>query len=73
MILTAPITSASKERSFLKLKLIKTFMHSVVKQDRLKDLLTLGCGKDIRDQIDLEKLVDRSAELPKTRRIIRVE
>ena len=55
LILTAPITSASSESSFPKLKLIKTFLRSVMKQDGLKDLLILGCEKDMTESIDLEK------------------
>jgi hypothetical protein len=46
LILTAPITSASSERSFSKLKLIKTVMLLVMNQDRLKDFMTLGSEKD---------------------------
>lgn len=72
MILTAPITSASSERSFSKLKLIKTVMRSVMSQDRLKDFMTLGSEKDLTDSIDLNVTVDRWAKLPKTRRIISV-
>ena len=72
LILTAPIT-ASSERSFSKLKLVKTVMRSVMKQERLKDFMTLGCERDLTDSINLDKLVDRWAELPKTRRIISVE
>jgi hypothetical protein len=41
-MLTAPITSASSERSFSKLKLIKIVMRSVMNQDRLKDFMALG-------------------------------
>ena len=29
-------------------------MHSVMKQDRLKDLLILGCEEDMTNSIDLE-------------------
>ena len=73
LILTASITSASGERSFSKLKLVKTVMRSVMKQERLKDFMTLGCETDLTDSISLDKRVDRWAELPKTRRIISVE
>ena len=41
LLLTAPITSASSERSFSKLKLIKTAIRSVMKERRLKDVITL--------------------------------
>ena len=65
LILTATITSASSERSFSKLKLIKTVMRSLMKQERLKDFMTLGCERDLTDSINLDKLVDRWAKLPK--------
>lgn len=72
LLLTAPITSSSSERSFSKLKLIKTAILSVMKKRRLKDLIILGCEKDLTDTIDLEAVVDRWAKLPKTRRLISV-
>ena len=72
LLLTAPITSASSERSFSKLKLIKTAIRSVMKERRLKDVITLGCEKDLTDTIDLETVVDRLAKQPKTQRLIRV-
>ena len=46
LIQTAPITSAASERSFSKLKLIKTMMRSVMNQDRLNDFLILSSEKD---------------------------
>jgi hypothetical protein len=52
------ITSASSERSFSKLKVIKTVMRSVMNQDRLKDFMTLGSEKDLNDSIDLNVMVD---------------
>ena len=73
LLLTAPITSASSERSFSKLKSIKTAIRSVMKERRLKDVITLGCEKDLTDTIDLEKVVDRWAKQPKTQRLIHVK
>jgi hypothetical protein len=71
-ILTAPITSASSERSFSKLKLIKTVMRSLMNQDRLKDFMTLGSKKDLTDSIDLNVIVDCWVKISKTWRIISV-
>ena len=68
-----PITSASSERSFSKLKLIKTAIRSVMKERRLKDLITLGCEKDLKDTIDLNTVVDCWAKQPETQRLIRVK
>ena len=52
---------------------IKTVMRSVMNQDRsrLNDLI-LSSEKDLSDSIDLEQIVCRRAELPKTKRIINV-
>ena len=70
LIQTTPTTSAASERSFFKLNLIKTVMRSVMNQDRLNDFLILSSEKDLSDSIDLEQVVCRWAELPKTERII---
>ena len=43
-----------------------------MKERRLKDLIILGCEKDFTDTIDLDTIVDCWAELPKRRRLIRV-
>ena len=72
LIQTTPITSAASERSFFKLKLIKTVMRSVMNRDRLNDFLILSSEKDLSDSIDLEQVMCRWAELPKTKRIINV-
>jgi hypothetical protein len=44
-----------------------------MKERKLKDLITLGCEKDLTDTIDLDTVVDHWAELPKTQRLIRVK
>ena len=72
LLLTVPITSASSERSFSKLKLIKTLMRSSMKQERLYEMMILACEKDITDTIDLEDMINRWAKMPKTRRLISV-
>jgi hypothetical protein len=50
--LTVPVTFASAERSFSKLKLLKTVMRSVMNQERLGELLTLACERDLTDMHD---------------------
>ncbi|KAL8541893.1 hypothetical protein ACS0TY_002949 [Phlomoides rotata] len=45
ILLTIPITVASAERSFSKLKLIKTFLRSTMSQDRLNGLAMLSIEK----------------------------
>ena len=62
LLLTVPITSASSDRSFSKLKLIKTLMRSSMKQERLYEMMILACEKDITDTIDLEDMINRWAK-----------
>jgi len=52
---TLPVTSASTERSFSKLKLIKNRLRSTMGQDRLEDLMIIACERDIN--IDIEAVV----------------
>jgi len=56
---TIPSTSMSNERSFSKLKLIKTRLRSTMHQTRLESLILLSCEKDI--PIDLEEALDKYA------------
>lgn len=49
LLLTVPVTSESAERSFSKLKLVKTVMRSVINQERLSELLTPACERDLTD------------------------
>jgi hypothetical protein len=71
-LLTVPITSATAERSFSKLKLVKTVMRSVMNQERLSELLTLACERDLTDKIDLDRIADRWSKLTKRGRLIKV-
>jgi len=45
-MLTIPISIASAERSFSKLKLIKSYLRSTMSQQRLKGLALLSIEKD---------------------------
>ena len=47
ILLTAPITVASAERSFSKLKLIKTFLRSTMSEDRLESLALISIEHNI--------------------------
>lgn len=45
--ITLPVTSVSTERSFSKLKLIKTKLRTTMGEDRLESLMTITCGQDV--------------------------
>lgn len=68
LALTSPVTVASNERTFSKLKLVKTFLRSTMNDDRLNSLVILGIEKDIVDQLDTNKLAQQWSNL-KERRI----
>lgn len=65
---TSPVTVASKERSFSKLKLIKIHLRSTMAEERLNSLVVLGVEKDIVDQLDMNKIAHKWSIL-KNRRI----
>lgn len=57
IILTLPVASASTERSFSKLKIIKNRLRTTMSQDRLEDLMIISCEKDISKSIDHEEIL----------------
>lgn len=54
---TLPIGSASAERKFLKIKLIKTRLRSTTNDSRLENMMLLTCEGLI--EIDFDKAIDR--------------
>ena len=57
ILLTVPVTVASAERSFSKLKLLKNYLRSSMSQERLNGLATLCIEKDMLESIDLDTLI----------------
>ncbi|XP_070672535.1 uncharacterized protein [Malus domestica] len=58
ILLTIPITVASAERSFSKLKLLKSYLRSTMLQERLNGLALISIESDFLDKIDYEVLID---------------
>ncbi|KAF0710596.1 Uncharacterized protein FWK35_00036342, partial [Aphis craccivora] len=56
--LTMPVTSASCERSFSKLKLIKTYLRSTTEQARLNHLSIISIENKIARQINYEDIIN---------------
>ena len=54
LILLAPATNATCERSFSALKRVKTYLRSTMKQDRLNNIMVLHIHKDYCDELDSE-------------------
>ena len=58
MALTIPVTSATCERSFSIMKLIKTYLRNKTEDERLSDLATLFVYKDKARSLDRDKVID---------------
>ena len=68
ILLTIPVSVASGERSFSKLKLIKTYLRTPMLQERLVGLATLSIEHDIARDIEVMELVSAFAKV-KARKI----
>ncbi|KAI4812344.1 hypothetical protein KUCAC02_023742 [Chaenocephalus aceratus] len=62
LYLTIPVTVATAEHSFSKLKLIKTYLRSSMGQERLSGLATLSIENSRARKLDLSSVVDDFAE-----------
>lgn len=58
ILLTIPVTVATGERSFSKLKLIKSYLRSTMSQDRLTDLAILTIEHELCAMINFDDVID---------------
>ncbi|XP_048539125.1 zinc finger MYM-type protein 1-like [Triticum urartu] len=58
ILLTIPVTVASAERSFSKLKLLKSYLRSTMTQERLSGLATIAIENDILEGVAYEDLIE---------------
>lgn len=61
ILLTIPITVASAERSFSKLKLIKSYLRTSMTQERLTSLAILSIEEDIASNLDYNEIINEFA------------
>jgi hypothetical protein len=59
IILTIPVTVASTERSYSKLKLIKTYLRSTVCQERLSALAILSIKHNLASKLNYSSVIDQ--------------
>jgi hypothetical protein len=67
--LTIPVTVASAEKSFSKLKLIKSYLRSTMSQERLNGLAILSIEKKLLENLEYKNLISNFAS-QKARRLI---
>uniref|UniRef100_A0A7N0TMK1 Zinc finger MYM-type protein 1-like n=1 Tax=Kalanchoe fedtschenkoi TaxID=63787 RepID=A0A7N0TMK1_KALFE len=58
ILLTIPVTVASAERSFSKLKLLKSYLRSSMSQERLNGLVLLAIENDCLEKVAYEDLIE---------------
>jgi hAT family C-terminal dimerisation region len=68
LYLTLPVTVASAERSFSKLKLIKSHLRSTMQQDRLSGLALMSIERERTKNIDIDAVVDKFVSEKKRRK-----
>ncbi|XP_045802860.1 zinc finger MYM-type protein 1-like [Trifolium pratense] len=61
ILLTIPVTVASAEKSFSKLKLLKSYLRSTMLQERLNGLALIAIENTLLDDIQYEDLIDEFA------------
>ncbi|XP_026421069.1 uncharacterized protein LOC113317158 [Papaver somniferum] len=69
ILLTIPVTVASAERSFSKLKLIKSYLRSTMSQERLNGLAMLSIEADMLSSIDYDSIINEFASVNAKRSI----
>ncbi|XP_064111319.1 zinc finger MYM-type protein 1-like [Macrobrachium nipponense] len=63
MFLTIPVTTASAERSFSTLKLVKNYLRSTMAQERVEGLALLSVEQGTAQRLNLSKVIDRYTEM----------
>lgn len=66
---TLPVSSATAERSFSRLKLIKTYLRSTISEDRLSNLAILSIEKNIAENMDYNNVIETFSKMKKRRKI----
>ena len=62
IFLTLPVSVASNECSFSKLKLLKTYLRAAMSHDRLSDLGILSIERDRFSEVDKRKVLEMFAK-----------
>lgn len=67
---TLPVSSATAERSFSRLKLLKTYLRSTMTEDRLSNLAILSIESNIAQTINFDKVISTFASMKKRRKLL---
>ncbi|KAH1064724.1 hypothetical protein J1N35_029711 [Gossypium stocksii] len=64
LILTLPVLTASSERAFSAMKIVKTRLRSKMKDDFLRSSLVMYIEKEIAEKFDVNEIIDDFSEPP---------
>ena len=64
---TIAVSSASAERSFSRLKLIKSYLRSTMSQERLSSLALISIESDLASNIDFDTVIDTFSRMSNRR------
>lgn len=68
IFLTLPINSAGAERSFSRLKLIKSYVRSTMGEERLSGLSLISIERQLASEVDCSKVIDHFARMKPRRK-----
>ena len=68
LYLTIPISSAAAERSFSRLKLIKSYLRSTMSEDRLSGLAIINIERDLAKKVNFNTVIDNFAKMQQRRK-----
>jgi len=63
ILVTIPVSVASGERSFSKLKLIKTYLQSIMTEDRLNNLGIVSIENNVVATLDLKAAIEKFSDM----------
>ncbi|CAM9001805.1 unnamed protein product [Rhodiola kirilowii] len=71
IMLTVPVSVASAERSFSKLKILKSYLRSTMSQERLNALALISIEHEFLEKLDYDRLIDDFASKSARRSMFR--
>ena len=66
--MTLPVSSATAERCFSRLKLIKNYLRSTMTNERQSALALISIERDLAENVDFESTINRFASMKSRRK-----
>ncbi|KAL7586575.1 hypothetical protein Lser_V15G38315 [Lactuca serriola] len=72
IILTLPVSTATSERAFSAMKIVKTRLHNTMNDDFLKSCMLINIEREIVDTFSIDKLIDDFSSMKQSRAQLKV-